>query len=78
MQQFEVEARAFARRREELADQYDGHYAVFDGEKLVGVWPELGEAALGAARQLERRAFYLRAISREPEILRVLGRTVVL
>lgn len=78
MQQFVTEARAFERRRAELADRYEGQYVVFDGEQLVGVWPELGAATCGAARRLERRSFYLRAVSREPEVLRVLGRTVVL
>ncbi len=78
MPQFEVEARAFERRRAELAEHFEGQFAVFDGERLVGIWPELGEATLGAARSLDRSAFFLRAVSREPEVLRVLGRTVVL
>ena len=77
MQHFEVEARAFAQRRAELAERYEGQFAVFDGERLVGVWPDLGQATLGAARRLERRSFFLRPVSREPEVVRVLGRTIM-
>ncbi len=66
--------KAFDAQRLELVQRFgEGWYAVFDQGKLVGGFDTLKKAINAGIRTTGRRRFFVRKITREPEMITMPG-----
>ena len=65
---FTIEAETFDRRLDEFMAEHPGEYVFIDGDVVRGFRPELGEAVAFAVRVTNRRAVYVRKVTRAPNV----------